>query len=168
MNLSKHWETVEDRGTWSIAVHGTTKSWTWLSTWTATATKAREVYFYEWVKVHWLCSCLVNGGGAMLIVVNHGYRADRGFVFLNLYLFIWTAFVAQLVKIPSAMWETWVWSLGWEDPLEKGKATHSSILAWRIPWTVWSMGLQRVGHDWATITSLSHFISPWVLISGQE
>ena len=44
--------------------------------------------------------------------------------------------VTQLVKNPPAMWETWVWSLGWEDPLEKGKATHSSILAWRIPWTV--------------------------------
>ena len=44
--------------------------------------------------------------------------------------------VAQLVKNPPAMWETWVRSLGWEDPLEKGKATHSSILAWRIPWTV--------------------------------
>ena len=44
--------------------------------------------------------------------------------------------VAQLVKNPLAMWETWVWSLGWEDPLEKGKTTHSSILAWRIPWTV--------------------------------
>ena len=44
------------------------------------------------------------------------------------------------------MQETWVRSLGWEDPLEKGKATHSSILAWRIPWTV-VMGLQRVGHD---------------------
>ena len=42
----------------------------------------------------------------------------------------------QLVKIPPAMLETWVQSLGWEDPLEKGKATHSSILAWRIPWTV--------------------------------
>ena len=41
--------------------------------------------------------------------------------------------VAQLVKNPPAMWETWVRSLGWEDPLEKGKATHSSILAWRIP-----------------------------------
>ena len=40
--------------------------------------------------------------------------------------------VAQLVKNPPAMWETWVQSLGWEDPLEKGKATHSSILAWRI------------------------------------
>ena len=45
------------------------------------------------------------------------------------------------------MWETWVRSLGWEDPLEKEKATRSSILAWRIPWTVESIGLQRVGHD---------------------
>ena len=59
-------------------------------------------------------------------------------------------FVAQLAKNPPAMWETWVWSLGWEEPQEKGKATHSSILAWRIPWTIWSMGLQSVGHDWAT------------------
>ena len=42
--------------------------------------------------------------------------------------------MAQLVKNPPAMCETWVQSLGWEDPLEKGKATHSSILAWRIPW----------------------------------
>ena len=48
----------------------------------------------------------------------------------------WASLVAQLVKNLPAMWETWVWSLGWEDPLEKGKATHSSILAWRIPWTV--------------------------------
>ena len=43
---------------------------------------------------------------------------------------------AQLVKNPPVMWETWVWSLGWEDPLEKETDTHSSILAWRIPWTV--------------------------------
>ena len=42
--------------------------------------------------------------------------------------------VAQLVKHPPAMWDTWVRSLSWEDPLEKGKATQSSILAWRIPW----------------------------------
>ena len=48
----------------------------------------------------------------------------------------WTYLVTQLVKNPPAMRETWVRSLGWEDPLEKGKATHSSILAWRIPWTV--------------------------------
>ena len=45
-------------------------------------------------------------------------------------------FVARLVKNLLAMRETWVRSLGWEDPLEKGMATHSSILAWRIPWTV--------------------------------
>ena len=44
--------------------------------------------------------------------------------------------VAQLVKNPPAVGKTWVWSLGWEDPLEKGKATHCSILAWRIPWPV--------------------------------
>ena len=44
--------------------------------------------------------------------------------------------VARLVKNPPAVWETWVRPLGWEDPLEKGKAAHSSILAWRIPWTV--------------------------------
>ena len=57
------------------------------------------------------------------------------------------------------MQETWVQSLGLEDPLEKGKATHSSTLAWRVPWTVWSMGSQRVRRDWAT---LLHFeeISP--------
>ena len=48
----------------------------------------------------------------------------------------WASLVAQLVKNPPAMWETWVQSLGWEDPLEKGKATHSSILVWRIPWIV--------------------------------
>ena len=44
--------------------------------------------------------------------------------------------VAQMIKNPPAMQETWVQSLGWEDPLEKGKVIYSSILAWRIPWTV--------------------------------
>ena len=57
-------------------------------------------------------------------------------------------------KNPPAMRESWVRSLGWEDPLEKGKATHSSILAWRIPGTVQSMR-SRVRHDWATFPSLS-------------
>ena len=49
--------------------------------------------------------------------------------------------VAQLVKNLPAIRETWVQSLGWEDPLEKGTVTHSSILAWRIPWTLQSMGV---------------------------
>ena len=52
----------------------------------------------------------------------------------------WASLVAQLVKNLPALWETWVRSLGWEDPLEKEKATHSSILTWRIPWTIWGHG----------------------------
>ena len=59
----------------------------------------------------------------------------------------WASPMAQLVKNPPAIGETWVQSLGWEDPLEKVKATHSSILAWTIPWTVQSMGSQRVRQD---------------------
>ena len=60
--------------------------------------------------------------------------------------------VTQMVKNLSAMLETWVRSLGWEDAMEKGMANHSSILTWRIPWTeepskLQSMGLQRVRHD---------------------
>ena len=51
--------------------------------------------------------------------------------------------IAQLVKNPLAMRETWVRSLGWEDPLEKGKATHSIILAWRMPWTVTVHGVTK-------------------------
>ena len=56
--------------------------------------------------------------------------------------FSWASLIAHLVKNLPAMWETWVWSLGWEEPQEKGKATHSSILAWRVPWAVLSIGLQ--------------------------
>ena len=66
--------------------------------------------------------------------------------------FVWASLLAQIIKNPPAMQETWVRSLGWEDLLEKGTATHSTILAWRIPWTeeaggLQSMGSQRVSHD---------------------
>ena len=56
------------------------------------------------------------------------------------------------------MWETWVRSLGWEDPLEKGKTAHSNILASKIPWTVKSMGCQRVRHDWMTFAFTFHLV----------
>ena len=58
------------------------------------------------------------------------------FVNVNALWHIRASLVAQLVKNPPAMWETWVRSLGWEDPLENGTSTHSSILAWRVLWTV--------------------------------
>ena len=71
----------------------------------------------------------------------------------------WASSVAQLVKNLPAMLETWVRSLSWEDPLEKGKATHSSILVWRIPWSIKSMGSQRIGHDWATFPFTFNLVS---------
>jgi len=76
----------------------------------------------------------------------------------------WSSLVAQLVKNPPAVLEIWVQSLGWEDLLEKEKAIHSNILTQRIPWTIQSMGSQRVGHDWVTFTSL-HFseITDWMM-----
>ena len=72
---------------------------------------------------------------------------------------VWTSQVALVVKnLPASAGdiEMWVWSLGWEDPLEKEMATHSSILAWRIPWTegpggLPSIGSQRVRHDWSNL-----------------
>ena len=77
----------------------------------------------------------------------------------------------QMAKNLPAMQETQVWPLNWEDPLEEGMATHSSILAWRIPWTekpgrLQSMGSQRVWHDWATNTcflfTFGHTASQWL------
>ena len=67
-------------------------------------------------------------------ILGSGRSAKEGIGYLLQYY--WAFLGAQLVKNLPATWETWVRSLGWEDPLEKGKATHSSILAWRIPWTV--------------------------------
>ena len=74
-----------------------------------------------------------------------------------------------MVKNLPVMWETWVRSLSWEDPLEEGMATHSNILAWKIPWTeepswLQSMGSQRVGHDRVT----SPQAAAYVLILGHS
>ena len=74
------------------------------------------------------------------------------FRYMNMAYLFWTSLVAQTVKCLSTMRETWVPSLGREDPLEKEMAIHSSTIAWKIPWTeepgrLQSMGLQRVGHD---------------------
>ena len=72
----------------------------------------------------------------------------------------WASLVAQMVKNLPAMRETWVQSLGWEDPLEKGMDIDSNILAWRIPWTeepgrLQSMGSLRVRHDWVIWLTLT-------------
>ena len=73
----------------------------------------------------------------------------------------WASPTAQLVKNPPTMWETWVW----ENPLEKGEASHSSMLAWKIPWTVLFMGSQKVGHDCVTFTFTFHLAAFPYLVS---
>ena len=77
--------------------------------------------------------------------------------------------MVQRVKNPPSMQETWVWSLGCEDPLKEGMTTHSSTLAWRIPWTeepreLQSMGSQSVKHDWVTKHSTIHSFIVYELI----
>ena len=110
----------------------------------------------------------ILGGGLFEVKSSHIYTIHvllphllmSNFLFLWLriiiifsYGLIWASLVAQMVNNPSAMWETWVRSLVWEKPLEMGMAIHSSILAWRIPWTeelgrLQSMGSQKVGCNW--------------------
>ena len=88
----------------------------------------------------------------------HWELIHSGFcVILKCLCILWASLVAQVVKNLPALWETWVRSLGWKDPLEEGMATHSSILARRIPWTeesgrLQSMGSQRVRQDRVTFT----------------
>ena len=90
-------------------------------------------------------------------------------LFLVYFVYILASLVAQRLKRLPAVWETWVLSLGWEDPLEKEMATHPSTLAWRIPWMeepggLQSTGLQRVRHDWATSLSV-YVLSMWSVMS---
>ena len=92
---------------------------------------------------------------SVLGIINQGgvyYMFGISFTITLIYL---ASLVAQMIKHLPAMWETWVRSLGWEDPVEKEMATHSSTLAWRIPWTeksgrLQSLGSQRVRYNWAT------------------
>ena len=74
--------------------------------------------------------------------------------------------MVQMVKNPPAMWETWVPSLGWEDPLKKGMATHSSLLAWRISWTEESGRQQSMGSQSRTRLSDFHFHWTGVVSKG--
>ena len=75
----------------------------------------------------------------------------------------WASLVAQLVKNLPAMWETWVRSLDWEDPLERGMATDSNILAWRIPWTCIVYGILKSQMGLRNFHSLTSLPGPYPL-----
>ena len=107
--------------------------------------------------LHYSCleNVMVRGAWqAIVLKVTHNQTQLKQLstIFYEILFQFGASLVTQLVKNPPAMQECWVQSLIWEDPLEKGKATHSSILACRILWTIQSMGLQRVAHNWVTFT----------------
>ena len=88
----------------------------------------------------------------MIIQIHNIHKTQLVTPQINTFILAGASLVAQMVKNMPAMQEAWVQSLDWEDPLEKGMATHSSILAWMIPWTeepsrLQSIGSQRTGHD---------------------
>ena len=129
-------ENPRDGEAWWAAVYGVAQSQTrlkWLSS-------SSEYVAYKngcFLDLH-LClqSGLIIKSTGLIIKPIPGSEKSTGEGIGYLLQYSWASLVAQLVKNLLAMWETWVRSLGWEDPLEKGKATHSSILPWRISWTV--------------------------------
>ena len=80
--------------------------------------------------------------------------------------FSWASLVAQMVKNLPVMWETWVWSLGWEDPLEEDMATQFSILAWRIPIDrgAWQTTVHRVAKSWNQLSDYAHTFFSWLAL----
>ena len=115
MSLIKLWVLVMDRKDWRPAVHGVTKSRTWLSDWTEVNWEVKgHLSQFQVPPVpslwHWKENVII-----LYLVQPSHHRGFPG---------------ASNVKNPPARQEIWVWSLGWDDPLEKGMATHSSILAW--------------------------------------
>ena len=132
-----------DRGAWWPIVHSSILAWSslWRGTWCATM--ELQPAGYNWVTNSFIVRGFPHSSAGKESACNAGDLGSipgsgrpTGKGTGSPLQYSWASLVAQLVKNLPAMWETWVWSLGWEDPLAKEKATHSSILAWKIPWSV--------------------------------
>ena len=154
-----------DGGAWWAAVHGVAKSRTRLSDFTFTFhfhALEKEMATHSSV-LAWRISGMGEPGG-LPSTGSHRVRHDWSDLAAAAAALVidmkgtGASLVAQPVKNPPAKQETGGWSLGWEDPLEKEIATHSSVLAWRVPGTgepggLPSMGSHRVGHDWSDLAA---------------
>ena len=151
------------RGAWRVRVHRVKKSWTRLKQHSTRACthgnslKTCSLFPFLQLSLHNNRYCWYSAQFPQIFF----YQLYATFAQLlsSGHAYFWAFLVAQTVKNLPAMWETQVRFQVWEDPLEMGMATHSNILAWRIPWTeepgrLQSIGSQRVGHDWETCTSL--------------
>ena len=112
--------------------------------------KKKEIYGHIWWRAEGSDKAIEISGSSCVRVAFYSGRK-----FCVRLLWLRASLVAQKLKCLLAMQETWVWFLGWQDPLEKEMATHSSVLAWRIPGMeepggLQSTGSQRIGHNWAT------------------
>ena len=176
-------ENPMDRGAWQATVYGVAKSQTQISNWAwapVQVYQSIELSIHQSIhlSIYWPNNRLTDESPSKYYLNTSLYMWSLSIYLIypldfHIQLYIERAYkenhrwctnidtdilVAQMVKNLPAMQETQVQSLAWEDPLEKGMATHSSILAWRMPWTeepggLQSMGLQRVRHDWATDTT---------------
>ena len=154
VSLGELRELVMDREAWRAAIHGVAKRRTRLS---------------DWTELNWINVKVMHGSSVLQTCFLNNFSIHeeeyyKRVMFLSLslavviiYTWCWAFQIVQWVKNLPAMQETLVQSLGQEDPLEEGMAAHSSILAWRIPWTEEPGRLQFIRHEWATNTFTSFF-----------